>query len=74
MDCRARLESVVILVRSIEVELVVITHRHILCLKQPIHVKITDKKREKCDKGLKRKGIPSPNACELASFGRPRRG
>ena len=52
--------------------MVVRTHRHILCLREPICVKDNiHEEEENVTKGRKRKGTSSPKACESASFGRP---
>ena len=53
--------------------MVVRTHRHILCLSEPIHVQDNKHEEEQnVTKGIKEKGTSSPKACELASFGKPR--
>ena len=52
--------------------MVVRTHRHILCLSEPICVKDNKhKKEENVTKGIKRKGTSLPKAFESANFGRP---
>ena len=68
----SRLDGGLTPVVSIEVEMVVRTHRHILYLSEPIRVKDNrHEEEENVTKGRKRKGTSSPNACESASFGRP---